>query len=149
MATMLVLLKNKQHKIASVTLSMFMGSWLLILCQNCLAAVNDINGQNKPASEISHSCHELDLDIDDPRDKKNNVKNEHCLGVCDCDDLSVTINNEINSDLMEKIKFSPDLYTYYVPQITISNRAPPSYQILTMPERAILLPLQHYTVLLI
>ena len=144
---MLILLKNKQHKIASVTLSMFMGSWLLILCQNCLAAVNDINGQNKLASELSYSCH--GSVVDDSIDKINDVINEHCLGVCDCDDLSVTVHNLKNSDLKEKIKFSPDLYAYFVPQITILNRASPGHQILTMPERAILLPLRHYTVLLI
>jgi len=124
-----------------------MGSWLLILCQNCLAAVNDINGQNKLASELSYSCH--GSVVDDSIDKINDVINEHCLGVCDCDDLSVTVHNLKNSDLKEKIKFSPELFAYFVTPATISNRAPPAYQILTTPERATFPPLQYYTVLLI
>ena len=144
---MLILRKNRQHKIASVTLSMFLGSWLLLLCQTCLAAVNDINGQNKPISEISRSCHEPD--IDDSIDKINDLSNEYCLGVCDCNDLSVTVHNEMNSDLKEKIKFSPELFAYFVAPVTISNRALPAYQISITPERAIFPPLQYYTVLLI
>ena len=141
---MLILLKNRQHKIASITLSMFLGSWLLLLCQTCLAAVNEINDQNKSTSEISHSCHEPD--IDDSLDK---INNEHCLGVCDCEDLSITVHNVKNSDLKEKLKFSPELFAYFVAPVTISNRVPPAYQISTRPERAIFPPLQYYTVLLI
>ena len=71
------------------------------------------------------------------------------MGVCDCDDLSVTVHNVKNSDLKEKIKFSPELFAYFVAPATISNRAPPAYQILTTPEGATFPPLQYYTVLLI
>ena len=141
---MLVLLKNKQQKIASVTLSIFIGGWLLLLCQTCLAAIDD---NNKPVTEISDSCHSPE--IDEPINEINDVHNKHCLGACDYDVLSVTVNSEKSSDLTGKIKFSPDLYTHAIPQITLSNRPPPTYRISTTPEWAILLPFQHYTVLLI
>ncbi len=142
---MLIQLKNKQHKIASVTLSIFVGGWLLLLCQTCFAAINEIRENNQPVAEMTNSCH-APLSVDE--DIK--VSEEHdCLGVCDCDVINVIINSEKNSDLIEKIKFSPDLYAYIVPQITLSNRAPPTYRISSTPERAILLPLQRYTVLLI
>jgi predicted metal-binding protein len=144
---MLILLKNKQHKIASVTLSMFVGSWLLLLCQTCLAAVDDINDHSKPTTELSNSCHAFA--IDEPTNEKNNVHNELCLGACEFDDISVTVNSEKSSDINKKIKYSPDSYAYVVPQITLSNRASPTYRILAIPERAIFLPLQQYTVLLI
>ena len=144
---MLALLKNKQQKIASVTLSIFIGGWLLLLCQTCLAAIDDNNDINEPVTELSDSCHTPE--IDEPINEINDVHNEHCLGACDCDVLSVTINSEKSSDLTEKIKFSPDLYAYVVPQTTLSIRPPPAYRISTTPERSTLLPFQYYTVLLI
>ena len=126
---------------------MFMGSWLLLLCQTCLAVVDDVNSQNQSTTELSNSCHAPD--IEDSISENSNEHNKQCKGVCDCDDLSITINSEKNSDLTEKIKFSPDLYAYVVPKITLSNRALSNYRLSTTPERAIFLPLQHYTVLLI
>lgn len=146
MATMLVLLNNKQHKIASVALSIFMGSWLLLVCQACFSAVDDINTHSQPTDEISNYCHSPN--IDDSIDEISDVNSDHCLGVCDCDAITVTMNSDKNSDLIEKIKFSLDLYTYVEPQLKISNRASPGYRISTTPERAIFLPQQHYTVLL-
>ncbi len=146
MATMLVLLKNKQHKIASVALSLFMGSWLLLVCQACLSAVDDINTHSAPIDEISNDCHGLNIDYS--IDEISDVNSDHCLGVCDCDAITVTMNSDKNSDLIEKVKFSLDLYTYVEPDIMISNRAPPGYRVSTTPEQAIFLPQQHYTVLL-
>ena len=125
---------------------MFMGSWLLLVCQACLSAVDDIT-HVEPADEILNNCHSPD--IDDPVDEISDVSSDHCLGVCDCDAITVTLNSDKNSDLIEKIKFSLDLYSYVEPQITISSRASPGYRISTTPEQAIFLPLQHYTVLLI
>ena len=146
MATMLVLLNNKQHKISSVALSLFMGSWLLLVCQACLSAVDDINTHSEPIDEISNDCH--GLNIDDSIDEISDVNSDHCLGVCDCDAITITMNSDKNSDPVEKIKFSLDVYTYVEPEITMSNRAPPGYRISATPERAIFLPQQHYTVLL-
>ena len=146
MANMLVLLNNKQHKIASVALSLFIGSWLLLVCQACLSAVDDINTHSEPTDEISNDCHSPN--IDDSIDEISDVNSNYCLGVCDCDAITVSLNSEKSSDLIEKIKFSPDLYTYIEPQIKISSRAQPAYQFSTTPERAIFLPQQHYTVLL-
>jgi hypothetical protein len=143
---MLILLKNKQHKIASVTLAIIMGGWLLFVCQACLAAVDDINAQSETTDELSNYCHSPK--IDDSIDKISDVNSDHCLGVCDCDAITISMNSEKSSDLIEKTKFSPDLYTYIEPQIKISSRAQPTYQLSTTPERAIFLPQQHYTVLL-
>ena len=146
MASMLVLLKNKQPKIASVALSIFIGSWLLLVCQACLSAADNMNTHSQAIDEISNYCH--NPDVDDSIDEISDVNSDHCLGVCDCDAITVTMNSDKNSDLIEKIKFSLDVYTYVEPEITISNRAPPGYRISTTPEQAIFLPQQHYTVLL-
>ena len=143
---MLMQLKDKQSKIASITLSLFIGGWLLLLCQTCLAAI-DIDEHNQQITEISNSCHVPEIDV--PVNEKEDDNIEHCLGVCDCDDLSVTVNSEKSFDLTEKIKKSPDLYVYVVPQLTLSKRPVSNYRIVTPPERAIPLPLQNYTVLLI
>lgn len=143
---MLVLFKNKQHKIASVALSLFMGSWLLLVCQACLSAVDDINSHSEPADKISNDCH--NLNIDDSVGDISDVDSDHCLGVCDCDAITATISSDKNSDLIEKIKFSQHSIAYVEPEITLSNKAPPNYRISTTPEQAIFLPQQYYTVLL-
>ena len=108
--SMLVLFKNKQHKIASVALSIFMGSWLLLVCQACLSAVDDINTHSQAThsqatDERSDYCH--NPNIDDSIDEISDVNSDHCLGVCDCDAITVTLNSDKNSDLIEKIKFLP------------------------------------------
>jgi len=145
MVDMLVLIKNKQHKIASVALSLFMGSWLLLVCQACLSAV-DINSHSEPVDVILNDCHSQN--IDDSIAKLSDVDSDHCLGVCDCDAITATMNSDKNSDLIEKIKLSQHSITYEEPEITLSHRAPPGYRVSTTPERAIFLPQQYYTVLL-
>jgi len=139
-------LKDKQSKIASITLSIFVGGWLLLLCQTCLAAI-DINDHSKQITEASNACHTHGSDVSANKQKDDN--NSHCLGACDCDDLSVIANSGKNLDLTEKIKKIPDFYIYVVPQLTLSKHPVSNYRIVTPPERTIPLPLQNYTILLI
>ncbi len=141
---MLISLKNKRHKIVSVTLPLFVGSWLLLLCQTCFAANNEIRAHNQPLAAITDSCH-----APLPVDTALEATHAHCSGVCDCDDNIVTLNTEKSADASGKIKHASDSYTYVVSQITLSNRSPPAYHIYNTPERAIFLPWQHYAVLLI
>ena len=146
MMTMLMQFKNKQRKIACVTVSLFMGSWLLLLCQTCFAVNNDIKNHSEPSTEASISCHTPE---NIALEQTSEANDEHCLGVCDCDAITIAVSTDKNSEIKEKTKYSPDIYTYATPEIIISTRAPPSYRISTTPERAILLPLQTYNVLLI
>tara|TARA_R110002096_G_scaffold43552_1_gene117661 strand:- start:27380 stop:27805 length:426 start_codon:yes stop_codon:yes gene_type:complete len=141
---MFILLKNKQRPLASVALSLFVGSWLLLLCQSCLAATDEKNHFSEASTEQSAPCHEP-LTIGDDID----ISEEHCLGACDCDEPSTTINGEMSPDSKGKSKYSQDIYAYTEPKKTLSNRAPPAYRISTMPEQAIFLLQQHFTVLLI
>jgi hypothetical protein len=144
---MLIQLKNKQRKIASVTLSLFMGSWLLLLCQACLA-VDEVNNHVETPIETTNSCHPSTTD--NVTDEEEALNNEHCETSCDCDAVTINVSNVKNSELKEKIKFSLDLYAYLPSNLRLSIRAPPAYhRISSNPERAILLPLQNYTVLLI
>lgn len=140
---MLISLKHSQHKIASAILCFFVGSWLLLLCQACLAVSTDIRDNNETPVELSNSCHSPDIEqaIDE--------NNDHCLGVCDCDASLVTVNSDKDAGLSQKIKFSSDIYINVVHKILIPNSVPVVYRISTPPERAILLPFQSYNVLLI
>ncbi|MBL1141873.1 MAG: hypothetical protein HND53_07585 [Proteobacteria bacterium] len=143
---MLIQLKNKQRKNATLALSAFIGSWLLVLCQTCFASDDDINNHHEPVAEIATSCHTPEtIELEEI----NVVDDEHCLGVCDCDAMTVTFSSDKNSELKDKTKFSSDLYNYVSSEINISTRAPPNYRISAIPDRAILLPLQTYNVLLI
>ncbi|GJM04424.1 MAG: hypothetical protein DHS20C09_04150 [marine bacterium B5-7] len=143
---MLMQFKYKQRKIASITISLFMGSWLLLLCQTCFAANDDINNYNESSTEILSSCH---VSENTTLDQVNTVDDEHCLGACDCDAMTITFSSEKNSELKEKAKYSADLFAYVTPDIIFSTRAPPNYRISEFPDRAILLPLHSYNVLLI
>ncbi|GEM_PF-1049556 len=146
MVAMLMQFKNKQRKIASITVSLFMGSWLLLLCQTCFAADNAIKSHSEPSTETSSSCHTPE---NIALEQTSETNDEHCLGVCDCDAITISFSSDKNSELKEKTKYSTDIYTYVSPEIIISTRAPPGYKVSKTPERAILLPLQTYNVLLI
>ena len=143
---MLIQLKDKQHKLATIMLSLFIGGWLLLLCQTCFAAMDEIDSHNEPITEFSDPCHTPDAD--EAIEEKSSVSGAHCVGVCDCDVVTATISFEKKSELKEKTKFSQDLYAYTSTPLTLLNRAPPDYRLSKTPERAIFLPLQHYTVLL-
>jgi iron only hydrogenase large subunit-like protein len=143
---MLMQLKNKQRKNATIALSAFIGSWLLLLCQACFASDNDSKSHHEPVVEVTTSCHTPEtIELEEI----NLENDEHCLGVCDCDAMTVTFSSDKNFELKEKTKYSPDIYSYVSPEINILTRAPPNYRISSIPERAILLPLQTYNVLLI
>lgn len=143
---MLTHFNNKQHKNTYGILSIFMGSWLLVLCQSCFASDEDIKSHHEPVAEIKTSCHTPEI-IE--LEEINVIDDEHCLGVCDCDAMTVTFSSDKNSELKEKTKYSPEIYNYVSSEINISTRAPPNYRISTIPDRANLLPLQTYSVLLI
>lgn len=141
---MLIQLKSRQRNIASVTLSLFLGSWLLLLCQTCMALVDDVNNLIG-TTEVS-DCH-VPEDIN-TLDEVITENDEHCLGVCDCDDLSVTTNSENNYELKNKIKILNDLYAFTNPLVYQPVYSPPDNLISTQPERAIFLPFKRFTVLL-
>lgn len=141
---MLISFKSKQQKIASATLSVFLGSWLLLLCQTCLASNDEIQEHNPPAIEMTNACHESS-----PVEHDTETSDEHCLGICDCDAMTVTMSSDKVFDLTQKIKYNPDLYFYIEPLPVLSYRDPPTYRISSLPERAILLPFHTYNVLLI
>jgi hypothetical protein len=145
---MLILLKNQQHKIASVTLSLFMGSWLLLFCQTCVAAFDQIESQNETKTVLSDFCHAPDIDNTNEIAVENDA---HCYGVCDCDEMTttVTVKGDSNHENQQKIKYLSDLYASVNSQLTLHHHSPPTYRISTLPEQAIFLPQQFYTVLLI
>lgn len=142
---MLILQKNKQHKLATMMLSMFVGSWLLLLCQTCFASNDSEQVVDQQMAEMTMPCHEsvsiesVSIDSDE----------KACFSPCDCDELNVTINSDTNHEYKERIKYSQVHYVSFEQKITLSNRAPPVCRIFTPPERAIHLPLQNCNVLLI
>lgn len=136
---MLIQLKNKQRKSATMMLSVFVGGWLLLLCQTCFAS-NDNQMVDQQMNEMAMPCH--DSTSADSNDKE-------CFGPCDCDELNVVINSDSNYGNNEKIKYSQDVYVSFEQKIRLSNRAPPSERISSPPERAVLLPLKSFNVLLI
>ena len=142
---MLMHLNNKQHKLAAMMLSLFVGSWLLLLCQACFADTEEVI-QHESSAEMVSPCHEI---IDENPLEILNADDEHCLGACDCDALTVTVHSEKNSELKENNKFKSDVTAVISPKIVLSNRAPPGYSYSSSPERAKKPPFYTYNVLLI
>tara|TARA_R110002072_G_scaffold50843_2_gene136505 strand:- start:15758 stop:16189 length:432 start_codon:yes stop_codon:yes gene_type:complete len=143
---MLVQLNNKQHKLATMMLSVFVGGWLLLLCQSCLASNDNNLLAGSQSVDVAPACHEPDSSS---TESNIDISKDHCLGACDCDGISVTLNGDKNSELANKIKFTQNLYVYIESALTISGRAPPVFRIITPPKQATLLPRQTYNVLLI
>jgi hypothetical protein len=136
---MLIELKNKHHKLATMMSSVFVGGWLLLLCQTCFAS-NDNQMIDQQTDEMTMPCH-------DSTSADSNSK--ECFGPCDCDELNVVINSDSNFGNNEKVKYSQDVFVSFEHKIKLSNRSPPSKRISSPPARAILLPLEFFNVLLI
>ena len=143
---MLIWFRYKAKNIATTAISVFVCSWLLFLCQTCFAANDDIKSRSESSTDAPISCHTPE---NIALEQSSTGDDEHCIGTCDCDALTFTVSSDKSSELKEKTKYSADLFAYITPDLIISTRAPPNYQISTTPERAILLPLHTYNVLLI
>ena len=144
---MLMHLNNKLRKIATGTLSIFMGGWLLLLCQTCLALTGDMQSHKEPSSSgAADSCHTFQ---EGNQSEINIIDDEHCLGACDCDAMTITVQSEKNSELKERIKFNIDAIVIIAQKTVLSNRAPPGHLYSSLPERAKRPPFYTYNVLLI
>ena len=144
---MLMRLNHNRRKVASGLLSMFMGSWLLLLCQTCLAYTDDFATHKESSSlGMADYCHSLE---DGNQTGTSKVDDQHCLGACDCDALTVTVQSENNSELKDRIKFNIDAFAIIAPKAVLTSRASPGYPYSSSPERAKRPPFYTYNVLLI
>lgn len=140
---MLMTLNNKRQKIATSLLSIFLGSWLLLLCQTC-SAFTEAAVHHESSTDISSPCHELDKDK-----QPTNTNDEHCLGACDCDDLIATVQSEKNSALKDNIKYKANLIAIISPEIILSYHTSPENPDSLFPEHKRKPPFYTYNVLLI
>lgn len=132
-------LKKRERNLAHVALTMFVGSWL-VLCMGMLQAA-DFSSLTYSKSE--HPCHTTDNTT-----KKANSAGNHCLGACDCHVIAATLNSHENKDDSRKLQNIPlDAIAETIPVV---HRTTSGFSKLALvpPERAILLPHHHYTVLL-
>ena len=145
---MFIWLRNRQENIASTAIAMFVGSWLLLFCQACFATPHDTGSIDLSKSKTEYSCHTADNQTDKSVEHYN-TDDDHCLSVCDCDEITASLNTvEIagNSDKFSKLSIdSIPLSISFKNKIT-SNL---THHRLPIPERAIIPPLQRYSLLLI
>ena len=146
---MLIWLGNKEKNIASTAIAIFIGSWLLLFCQTCFATLQDTNSTSFSQSETINSCHTPDNETDKPSEQYNSDE-DHCLGACDCDEITVSLNSIEKTGNLDKFqkKVSIDSLAASV-SLKYREVSRSTYQIPASPERAFLLPLQRHTVLLI
>jgi len=136
---MFIWLRNKEKNIASTAIAMFVGSWLLLICQTCLATSQDTGSIGLSQNNTEYTCHTIE----------NETDNDHCLGVCDCDEVAASLNSIEKTGHADKFhKLSIDSIPA---SISFKNKIASNltHHSLPIPERAILLPLQRYALLLI
>jgi hypothetical protein len=141
-------LRNKEKNIASTAIAMFVGSWLLLICQTCFATSQDIDSIGLSQNKIEYTCHTTENEADKLVEDYNS-DDDHCLGVCDCDEVMASLNTVEKTGHSDKFnKLSIDI----VPaSILFKDKITSNFMhhSLPIPERAILLPLQRYSILLI
>ena len=141
-------LRNKEKNIASTAIAMFVGSWLLLFCQTCFATSQDTGSIGPSQSNTEYSCHTADNEANKIVEH-HNTDDVHCLGVCDCDEITASLNT------VEKTGHSDKFYKLSIDSlpasISFNNKIASNltHHTLPIPERAILLPQQRYAVLLI
>jgi len=141
-------LRNKEKNIASTAIAMFVGSWLLLFCQTCLATSQDTGSTGLSQNNTENTCHTIENETDKLAEH-NNSDDGHCLGICDCDEVTASLNTvekTSHSDKFHKLTIDSVPASILFKAKIVSNLTRHS---LPIPERAILLPLQRYAVLLI
>lgn len=85
---MLIGIRNKQQNFTVGVLVAFIGAWLLLISQNCLASIENNVADTGQISD-QHCMHDSEGEGENVAD----LANSHCLGKCDCDDTVVTVSN--------------------------------------------------------
>ncbi len=140
-------LRNKEKNIASTAIAMFVGSWLLLFCQTCFATSQVTSSIGPSQSNIEYSCHTVDNEANKLVEHYNT--DDHCLGVCDCDEITASLNTlekTGHSDKFHKLSIDSVPASIAFKNEIASNL---THHTLPIPERAILLPQQRYALLLI
>lgn len=142
-------LKNKEKNIATSVLTIFVGGWLVLFCQTCFATLESNVLIALSDNETIERCHPTD-NITDKVDEQYAQDSDHCLGVCDCDDVPASLNSTDTAKSPDKFKNT----SFYDNIVALSNESEQeivraTYPIAIFPEQAIILPLKHFTVLLI
>ena len=140
---MLTRLKKSEKTLAHTALTMFVGSWLILFCQTCFGALQAADLTSFTLSESDHPCHTIDNTTE-----KAGTADNHCLGVCDCDSVATTLNCFENKENPKKSQIIPLDAIAETVSIVYQTTSGFSNLALVPPERAVLLPLHHYTVLL-
>ena len=141
-------LRNKEKDIASTAIAMFVGSWLLLICQTCFATSQDIDSIGLSQNNTEYTCHTSENEADKLVEDYNS-DDDHCLGVCDCDEVTASLNTiekTAQSDKFHKVFLDNTPASVSFKNKIASNL---THHSLPIPERAILLPLQRYSILLI
>ncbi len=141
-------LRNKERNIASTAIVMFVGGWLLLFCQTCFANSQDTSSIVPTQSNTDYSCHTADNEPEKLVEQYN-TDDDHCLGVCDCDEVTASLNTVVKTSQADK--FHKEFLDSVPASILFKNKITSNltHHILPNPERAILLPLQRYAALLI
>ena len=95
---------------AMATLSLIIGAWLLLLCQSCFA--NDDANSAALHDEVVEleNCHD---DSQQTGLKQNYGTEEHCAGVCDCDENTILTQSKEQNKEKNSYKFSPDIVSIF------------------------------------
>jgi hypothetical protein len=147
---------QRRNTIAGSALGAFIAGWLLFFCQACLAQT-EID-RHVTAADAGIPCHEDSTasHTSTPAADDGHMA-DHCLGacdcdavVCDCDAVAASLNSVEQIWTTDKpSSLSPDQAAITVADVSISIPRNLTSTAERQPERAILLPIQRFNVLLI
>lgn len=141
--------ENRIKPIASATLMAFFASWLMFVCQTCFASLQEAELVILPSETTNTSCHTADSSHHE-QTVKPVAADTHCLGACDCDQLSASLNSVSKTEnTAEKALYFPVAIASISSVVDFHKSYTQPHPVPVIPERAIFLPHQHYVVLLI
>lgn len=145
--------ESRKKQFASATLMLFLASWLMFICQACFASFDEAEPAIHQAGSTTTSCHTTDSHNHD-QTVKPVAADHHCLGACDCNEISASLNSATNSFTKtekpaEKFYYFPAAITSFPSVVNFQKAFTQPHPIPLLPDRAIFLPYQHYVVLLI
>ena len=145
--------ENRKKQFASATLMLFLASWLMFICQTCFASFHEAEPVIHQAESTNTSCHTADNYRHDQTVKL--IADDHpCLGACDCNEISASLNSATHSltkteKQAEKDYYFPAAITSFPSVVNFQKASTQRHPIPLLPDRAIFLPHQYYVVLLI
>jgi hypothetical protein len=135
--------RKRQRQLGLLTISLLIGGWISVICQNCLAHTGQIDVS---AEEPKYSHCESDETVDLDRHNQDSAGAEACLDDCDCDNIISSLNTAPQFGITSEIEIDLPVSEYFdVTTLIVSAKNPYDLNY-SPPDCAQLTPISQYCV---